>query len=209
MTTLHGYFRSSASYRVRIALNLKGVVYSDAFHHLRHGAQRHFDYLAINPQGLVPALEDEEAVLTQSLAICEYLDEIHPDPPLLPSNPIMRAKVRALAQIIACDTHPLQNLKVLQRLRAAGLDKDQVAAWARQAIEEGLEACSILIADQPGPYCFGDTITLADLFLVPQLANARRFSARLDWGRVPQIEAACMQLDAFCRAAPEAQPDCE
>lgn len=209
MTILHGYFRSSASYRVRIALNLKGVAYRDAFHHLRHGAQREPAYLALNPQGLVPALEDGGAVLTQSLAICEYLDEIHPEPPLLPSDPVLRAKARAVAQIIACDVHPLQNLKVLQRLRAVGLDKDQVAAWARQVIEEGLEACSLLLADQPGPYCFGDSVTLADLCLIPQMANARRFSARIDWGRLPEIETACLGLDAFRRAAPEAQADRE
>lgn len=206
---LHGYFRSTASYRVRIALNLKGVAYADAFHHLRKGEQRAPAYVAINPQGLVPALDIDGAILTQSLAICDYLDETFPDPPLLPADPIARAQVRAFAQVIACDTHPVQNLKVLDRLRAVGLDDAQVAGWARTTIEEGLDACAALIADTPGPYCFGDRVTLADLVLVPQLVNARRFGADLRWPRLLAAETACLQLDAFRRAMPEAQPDAE
>ena len=206
---LHGFFRSGASYRVRIALNLKGIAYRDAFHHLRKGEQNAPAYRALNPQGLLPALEIDGAVLTQSLAICEYLDEVHPEPPLLPADPVQRAKVRAMAQVIACDTHPVQNLKILARLRALGHDEAAVNAWAAQVIEEGLAACDALIADQSGPYCFGDRVTLADILLVPQLVNARRFGAELRWPRLLEIEAACLELEAFRRAAPENQPDAE
>ncbi len=206
---LHGYFRSTAAYRVRVALNLKGLAYEDAFCHLRHGEQRSPDYLALNPQGLVPALEVDGAVLTQSLAICDYLDARYPDPPLLPADPIERARVRAFALAIACDIHPVQNLRVLQRLRALGLDDAQVQLWARETIDQGLEACSRLIAEESGPYCFGATVSLADLCLVPQLVNARRFGARTDYPRLEAIEAACLALPAFARAAPEAQPDRE
>lgn len=211
---LHGYFRSSASYRVRIALHLKGIAYADAFHHLRLGGQRAPDYLALNPQGFVPALEAESDVLTQSLAICEYLDERFPDPPLLPSEPLARAKVRAAAQAIACDVHPLQNLKVLKYLRDAGLSQDQVAAWAARVITEGLDAFEALIARRPethssGPYCFGGSVTLADICLVPQLANARRFGVEPAWPHILEAERACLCLDAFRKAAPENQPDAE
>lgn len=206
---LHGYYRSSAAYRVRIALNLKGLAYADAFHHLLRKEQRAPDYLALNPQGLVPALEVDGTVLTQSIAICDYLDEAYPDPPLLPVDPIARAQVRAFALAIACDIHPVQNLKILRRLRALGLDEAQVNGWARETIEDGLAACAKLIDGQSGPYCFGDRVTLADICLVPQLVNARRFGARFDYGRIPAIEAACLALPAFARAAPENQPDAE
>jgi maleylpyruvate isomerase len=206
---LHGYFRSTAAYRVRIALNLKRLAWHDAFHHLRHGEQRAPDYLRLNPQGLVPALEWDGAVLTQSLAICEYLDERIPTPPLLPADPVARAQVRAFAQVIACDTHPVQNLRVLQRLRAAGLDEAAVDAWARDTIADGLAACDALIAGQAGPYCFGAQVTLADLCLVPQLVNARRFGVALSWPRLLTVEAACLALPAFADAAPERQPDAE
>jgi maleylpyruvate isomerase len=208
--TLHGYFRSGASYRVRIALNLKGIAYTDAFHHLRKGEQNAPEYRALNPQGLLPALEVGDAVLTQSLAICEYLEEVHPEPALLPAEPIARAKVRAFAQVIACDTHPVQNLKVLANLRALGLDDAQVNGWAAKVIEDGLDACNALIADAAGTYCFGDTVTLADLFLVPQLVNARRFGVDLHrWPKLLEIEHACLALDGFAEAAPENQPDAE
>ncbi|MCI4591715.1 maleylacetoacetate isomerase [Sphingobium sp. BYY-5] len=206
---LHGYFRSTASYRVRIALNLKGVAYADAFHHLRKGEQRAPDYLALNPQGLLPALEIDGAVLTQSLAICEYLDETAAGPRLLPADPIRRARVRAAAQVIACDTHPVQNLKILDRLRGLGLDKEQVTGWAVQAIDEGLDAFDRLIADEDGPYCFGNQVTLADIFLVAQLVNARRFCVDLRWPRLLAVEQACLALDAFNKAAPQNQPDAE
>lgn len=206
---LHGFFRSGASYRVRIALNLKGIAYRDVAHDLRKGEQKSADYRAINPQGFVPALEIGGATLTQSLAICEYLDEVHPEPALLPADPVLRAKVRAAAQVIACDTHPVQNLKVLARLRALGHDEAAVSGWAAQTIEDGFEAFDALIADHAGRYCFGDTVTLADVMLVPQLVNARRFGAELRWPRLLAIEAACLELDAFRRAMPENQPDAE
>jgi maleylpyruvate isomerase len=205
---LHGYFRSTASYRVRIALNLKGLAYEQAFVQLREGEQRAPAFLARNPQGLVPALElDDGAVLTQSLAICEYLDDVHPEPPLLPRDAAQRARVRAVAQVIACDTHPVQNLKVLDRLRALGLAEEQVTAWARATIEEGLDACDRLIAGAGGRYCFGDEVTLADICLVPQLFNARRFGVDLRWPWLVQVEAACLALPAFAQAVPERQPD--
>ena len=206
---LHGYFRSTASYRVRIALNLKGVRYADAFVHLRNGEQRQPAYRALNPQGFVPALSVEGAVLTQSLAICEYLDEVHPAPPLLPGDPLRRAQVRGFAQVIACDIHPVQNLKVLDRLRANGLDGEAVKRWAATTIAEGLDACDALIAHERGPYCFGEQVTLADICLVPQLVNARRFGVALRWPRVEAIERACLRLEAFRAAAPENQPDAE
>lgn len=199
---LHGFSRSSASYRVRIALNLKGMVYDDAPYALRDGEQRSPGYLARNPQGLVPTLEMEGHHLTQSLAICEYLDEIQPAPPLLPADPLGRARVRAFAQVIACDIHPVQNLKVLQRLRGMGQDEAAVTRWAQQVIEDGFDACEALIADQSGPYCFGKQISLADICLVPQLANARRFGVALRWPRLAAAEKSCLALEAFSRAAP-------
>ncbi|WP_070158044.1 maleylacetoacetate isomerase [Sphingobium phenoxybenzoativorans] len=204
---LHGYFRSSASFRVRIALNLKGVAYEDIPHHLVKGEQRAPDYLTVNPQGLVPALEVEGAVLTQSLAICEYLDERYPDPPLLPGGAIARAQVRAFAQVIACDIHPVQNLRVLKRVKALS-DTGAAHIWARETIEEGLASCAELIAAQPGPYCFGAAVTLADIFLIPQLFNARRFDAAIP-DRLLEAERACLTLDAFQRALPQNQPDAE
>src|SRR5215469_16929257 len=170
---LHGYFRSSAAYRVRIALNLKGLRAEHLPHHLRKGEQCSPAYLAINPQGLVPTLEDDTGtIITQSLAIIEWLEETHPEPPLLPKDPLRRAKVRAFALAIACEIHPVQNLKVLTRLRELGLPEDKVTAWAGWANSEGLAACEKLVAGEPGPFCFGDTPSLADLCLVPQLANA-------------------------------------
>src|SRR5215471_2906849 len=208
---LHGYFRSSASYRVRIALNLKGLTVEHLPHHLRKGEQTAPAYLAINPQGLVPALEnDAGANLTQSLAIIEWLDETHPAPALLPKDPARRAKVRAFAQAIACDTHPVQNLKVLSRLRQLGLPEEKVTEWAAWANREGLAACETLIKDGAGPFCFGDTPTLADLCLVPQLGNARRFGVDVSaYPRLLKAEAAAKALPAFADAAPEKQPDAE
>jgi maleylpyruvate isomerase len=207
---LHGYFRSSASYRVRIALNLKGLSAEHLAHHLRKGEQCAPAYLAINPQGLVPALEAEDAVLTQSLAIIEWLDETHPAPPLLPEDPLRRAKVRAFALVLACDTHPVQNLKVLARLRQLGLPEEQVTAWAAWANREGLTACERLIAGETGPFCFGDQPTIADLCLVPQLANARRFGVDLAaFPRLLKAEDAARNIQAFADAAPDRQPDAE
>jgi maleylpyruvate isomerase len=208
---LHGYFRSSASYRVRIALNLKGLTADHLTHHLRKGEQRDPGYLAINPQGLVPTLQDDGGiVLTQSLAIIEWLDETHPEPPLLPQDPLRRAKVRAFAMALACDTHPVQNLKVLARLRQLGLPEEQVTDWAAWANREGLAACETLIANEPGPFCFGAAPTIADLCLIPQLANARRFGVVLDaFPRLLKAEAAAGTVKAFADAAPDRQPDAE
>ena len=208
---LHGYFRSSASYRVRIALNLKGLRVDHLPHHLRKGEQFAPAYLAINPQGLVPTLEnDAGAILSQSLAIIEWLDETHPSPPLLPKEPLRRAKVRAFAQVLACDTHPVQNLKVLARLRELGLPEEKVTAWAGWANREGLSACEKLIATEAGPFCFGDAPTMADLCLVPQLANARRFGVDVSvFPRLLQAEAAAKALPAFADAAPDKQADAE
>src|SRR5450432_611482 len=208
---LHGYFRSSASYRVRIALNLKGLQAEQLPHHLRKGEQRDPVYLAINPQGLVPTLEDDAGViLTQSLAIIEWLDETHPEPPLLPTEALLRAKVRAFADVLACDTHPLQNLKVLARLRELGLPEEKITAWAGWANREGLAACEKLVANEPGPFCFGAAPTIADLCLVPQLANARRFGVDVNaFPRLLQAEAAAKTMQAFTNAAPEQQPDAE
>jgi maleylpyruvate isomerase len=208
---LHGYFRSSASYRVRIALNLKGLRADHLPHHLRKGEQRDPAYLAINPQGLVPTLQDDRgAIITQSLAIIEWLEEIHPEPPLLPKHPLRRAKVRAFAMALACDTHPVQNLKVLARLRELDLPEEAVTGWAAWANREGLAACETLIAGESGPFCFGEAPTMADLCLVPQLANARRFGVDLDaFSRLLKAEAAAKNNRAFADAAPERQPDAE
>jgi maleylacetoacetate isomerase len=208
---LHGYFRSSASYRVRIALNLKGLTVEHLPHHLRKGEQCAPSYLAINPQGLVPTLESEAgAILTQSLAIIEWLDEVNPEPPLLPKDALQRAKVRAFAQAIACDTHPVQNLKVLARLRQLGLSEDKVTEWAAWANREGLSACEILAAGEAGPFCFGVAPTLADLCLVPQLANARRFGVDVSaFPRLLKAEAAAKDMKAFADAAPDKQVDAE
>ena len=208
---LYGYFRSSAAYRVRIALNLKGLQAVQHYRHLQKGEQRSADYLPLNPQGLVPALVlADGTALTQSLAIIEYLEETHPAPPLLPAGAVQRAKVRAFAQAIACEIHAVQNLKILNRLRALGHDNATVTAWAHDTIAEGLAACEALVRAEPGPFCFGATPTLADLALVPQLFNARRFKVEL--GAMPRLlaaEAACLALPAFTEAAPENQPDAE
>ena len=208
---LHGYFRSSAAYRVRIALNLKGLSTDHLSHHLRKGEQCAPAYLAINPQGLVPTLEDGTgAVLTQSLAIIEWLDETHPNPPLLPKDPLRRAKVRAFALAIACDIHPVQNLKVLVRLRQLGVAEEQVTEWAAWANREGLSACEALIKGEKGPFCFGAAPTVADLCLVPQLANARRFGVDVAaFPRLLEAEAAAKEMKAFTDAAPDKQADAE
>ncbi len=210
---LYGYFRSSASYRVRIALALKGLDYELQPVHLRRNEQRAPEFLERNPQGLVPALEHDGAMLTQSLAIIEYLDERYPEPPLLPADQADRARVRALAQIVACDVHPINNLRILQYLeKDLGVDEDTRAAWARRWIDGGFAAMEAMLRDDPrtGDHCFGDRPTLADVCLVPQVFNSRRFD--VDMARYPtlaRITENCMRLPAFADQAPERQPDAE
>lgn len=210
---LYGYFRSSASYRVRIALSLKGLDYRLQPVHLRRGEQRAPEFLAENPQGLVPALEHDGTVLTQSLAIVEYLEERFPEPPLLPGAPRDRAWVRALAQVVACDIHPINNLRVLQVLENdLALDDEARAAWARRWIEDGFAALEALLKDDPrtGRHCFGDRPTLADVCLTPQVFNSQRFGVRLDrYPTLARIHENCMRLPAFRDQAPERQPDAE
>lgn len=213
MLKLYGYFRSSAAFRVRIALNLKGLRYDQAFVHLRKNEQRDPEYLAKNPQGLVPLFESNGVRLVQSLAIIEYLDEIHPAPKLLPEGPEDRARVRALAQIIAADIHPLDNLRVLRYLaKPLGRDDNAVEAWFNHWIRLGFEALeSMLLDPRTGDFCHGDAPGLADSCLVPQVFNARRYPS-FDMATFPTIERIfgnCMNLDAFKRAAPDQQQDFE
>jgi len=194
---------------VRIALNLKGIAYEPRFIHLRRAEQSAADYLALNPQALVPTLETDGEVLTQSLAVIEYLDETHPEPPFLPKDPIGRAKVRALAELIACDIHPLNNTSPLRYLKhQMQQEQSAIDAWYHHWIIEGFEALETLIA--AGPYACGSQVTLADICLVPQVANARRFKVPLDtFPKIVAVDAACLALPAFERARPENQPDAE
>jgi len=212
---LYTFFRSSASYRVRIALNLKGLKYEQTPIHLRRGGGEQLSaaYKAINPQALVPALEDGGKILTQSLAIIEYLEERYPHPPLLPRDPADKALVRSMALVIACEIHPIQNLRVLQYVkREYNQSDEQVNRWAQHWINLGLAALEQMIVAQPrrGKFCCGGTPTLADICLVPQLGNARRYGCDLSpYPAIIEIEKNCMALPAFADAAPEKQPDAE
>jgi maleylpyruvate isomerase len=209
---VYTYFRSSAAYRLRIALNLKGLSGDMVSIHLQKdgGQHRKPEYRAINPQMRVPSLKlDSGEVLTQSLAIIEYLDEVDPQPPLLPRDPVERAKVRALALAIACDIHPLNNLASLRYLKnVLGQEQSKIDAWYHHWILEGFEALETMV--RPGPYAFGSEVTLADVCLVPQIYNARRLKVPLDrFPKLVAIDAACAKLPAFEQARPESQPDAE
>lgn len=212
--TLYSYWRSSASYRVRIALNLKGLDYAiTPVHLVRDGGEQHRDdYRELNPQQLVPVLVDGGNVIRESLAIIEYLDEAYPETPrLLPRSALACARVRALAQMVACDIHPLGNLRVLQYLvRDLGASDEQKLAWSRHWIEVGFEAIEKLLArrERPGAFCEGDTATIADCCLVPQVYNARRFGVAMErYPVITRIDAVCTGMEAFRLAAPEAQAD--
>jgi maleylacetoacetate isomerase len=212
---LYNYFRSSASFRVRIALNLKGLPYEYALVHLTRDGGQQFAaaFRALNPDALVPVLEDDGHALTQSLAIIEYLDETRPEPPLLPKAPLDRAYVRSIALGIACEIHPLNNLRVLRYLvRELKATEEQKNAWYRHWVEQGLASIEArLVAEaRTGRYAFGDQVTLADVVIVPQIFNAKRFDCRLD--HVPtimRIFERCMELAAFVDAQPSRQPDAE
>ena len=210
---LYGFFRSSAAYRVRIALNLKGLSYDQHAIHLRRNDQAKPDYRSVNPQGLVPALEIDGETLIQSLAIIEYLDETHPEPPLVPAAPADRARVRALADIVACDIHPINNLRVLRYLtHTYGKSESDIGLWYNHWIDAGFHALETLFAADPrtGSFCHGDRPGLADIALVPQVVNAERY--QLDMSPYPTISrifAACQKLPAFAAAHPDNQPDRE
>lgn len=210
MLTLYTYFRSSASFRVRIALNLKGLSWEPAVVWLPAGEQAGPDFRSVNPQGLVPTLVDGEHRLSQSLAIIEYLDETQPGPKLLPADPPGRARVRSLSLLVAAEIHPLNNLRVLNHLRdVLGLNQDAIAAWYRHWCDEGLAAFERQLADGgAGRFCHGDAPTMADACLVPQIFNARRFDTRVErYPQVMRIFEECMALEAFRKAEPAAQAE--
>jgi len=211
---VYDFFRSSAAYRLRIALNLKGLRPEREFVHLRKNEQRSSGYLALNTQGFVPVLvTDGGDVLTQSLSIIEYLDETHAHPPLLPSDPAARARVRSLALQVACDIHPLNNLRVLNYLTGTlGVSEEQKNAWYKYWVDVGLEALEIRLArdSATGRFCHGESPTLADICLIPQMANARRFAIDIEaYPTLKRLEAACNAITAFADAAPAQQPDAE
>ena len=205
--TLHGYWRSSAAYRVRLALGLKGLSYDSVAHDLRRGAQRAEDYRLLQPQGLVPVLETPDGPLIQSPAILEWLEERYPDPPLLPGESVGRAVVRAMAAIVACDIHPINNLRVLTRLREdMGADEAAIRRWIGHWVSEGLAALETLIAQHGDGYAYGDRPTLADCHILPQVYNAQRFA--VDLSPYTLLTASAARLHALVPdAAPEAQGD--
>jgi len=208
---LHGFFRSGTSHRLRIALNLKGLPYETVPVDLRREQHLGDAYKALNPQGLVPTLEAGGRVLTQSPAILEWLEERHPEPPLLPRDADARARVRALAAIVGCDIHPVNNRRILEALRHDfGANEAAVQRWCGRWIADGFDAIEALLAADArrGDFCFGDAPTLADVYLVPQVESARRFQVDVArWSRIAAVDAACLRLDAFRRAAPALQPD--
>ncbi|WP_420717547.1 maleylacetoacetate isomerase [Emcibacter sp.] len=207
---LYGYYRSSAAYRLRIALNLKGLDYENIPVSLLAGEHRNEDYLKLNAQGLVPALKDGDLTLGQSMAILEYLEETRPEAPLLPADAAGRARVRQIANIIACDIHPLDNLRVLKYLKGAlGISDEAKDDWYRHWILLGFEAIETMLQDgKSGTYCHGDSPTFADVCLLPQLYNARRFNTPLDkFPNILRIEELCNTQEAFIKAQPENQPD--
>ena len=209
---LYTYFRSSAAFRVRIALNLKGLAYEPVFVHLAKGEHRAAPYAKVNPQALLPTLElDSGKRITQSLAIIEYLDEAHPAKPLIPQDGLGRARVRSLSYLIASEIHPLNNLRVLQHLkRALGQNEDQINAWYRHWIADGLAKLEAELAAASGKFCHGDAPTMADCCLVPQIFNAKRYQSDLaPYPKTMRVFEACMQLEAFDRAQPSKQPDAE
>ena len=211
MLRLHSYWRSSAVYRVRIALNLNGLDYDQVTHDLRTDQQSTLAYKAINPQGLVPALDDGDHILTQSVAILEWLEETHPNPPLLPKGAIERAAVRALVFAVTSDIHPLNNLRILKYLKAEfGADQTTLDAWAGRWIASGFDAIEELIGRHGKGFAFGDTPTLADCCLVPQVLNAQRVNLDLSpWPLIRAVNQACLDLPAFARAHPQHQPDAD
>ena len=209
---LYTYFRSSAAFRVRIALNLKGVDYDSVAVHLPNDEHRGAEFLAVNPEATIPVLDDGGTLLWQSLAIVEYLDARFPEPRLVPAEPVARARVQALAQLVACDVHPLNNLRVLRYLRGElGQDERAVRRWYAHWIAEGFRALETYVARwSGGPHCYGDAVSLADICLVPQVYNARRFDCDLEpYPTLVRIADGLAALPAFASAAPERQPDAE
>lgn len=213
MMKLYSYFRSSASFRVRIVLNLKQLPYETvAVHLVRHGGEQHApDYLALNPSGAVPCLDHDGKILTQSSAICDYLNELHPEPALLPADMVERAWVRSVCNLVACDIHPVNNLRVLKYItKTLGANEVQKTDWYRHWIAQGFNALEKLLSQRAGNYCWDDTVTMADAFVIPQIWNAHRFDCPMDdYPILKRIYKNAMQLPAFQQAEPMAQPDAE